>query len=224
MKLMRATVAIAFAFLIIPSQGTTAFGQRKLIGYKEYYDAIARSPEVGWSERTHRVETLEEELSNGAVIRSDLEVSEVVLPDRQRYYKKTVSGGKVKEFEQITIEYFQYTRVDGGEWSKVDLRQQKPGVGYGSSTGSGSSRIACTQYSVEPVVIGGLPVKLYEMIDIESAGNELKLEEKRSWKSDEGLPYRTEHVKGFAFPRAETWREVVTYDYSTDLKINAPID
>lgn len=224
MKLMRATLAIAFAFLLISSQGITAFGQRKLIGYKEYYDGIARRPEVGWFDRTHRVETLEEELSNGAVVKSDLEVSEVVLPDRQRYYRKTVVSGKVKEFEQITIEYFQYTRVDGGEWSKVDLRQQKPGVGYGSSAGSGSSRVACTQYSVEPVVIGGLPVKLYEMIDIETFGNELKFEEKRSWKSDEGLPYRTEHVKGFAFPRIETWREVVTYDYSNDLKLDAPID
>jgi hypothetical protein len=223
MKLTRSVVAIVLALLMISSQGITALGQRKAIGSKEYYDAIFRNPEVSVSERTHRVETLEEVLSNGVVTKSELEISEVVLPNRERYYKKTVEGGKVKELEVITVEYFRYTRIDSGEWSKVDLRQAKSGSGYGSGSGSGSSRVACTQYSVEPVVIGGLPVKLYEMVDIESAGNELKLEENRSWKSEEGLPYRTERVKGFAFPRVETWREVVTYDYSPDLKIEAPI-
>lgn len=224
MKLMRATFVIAFALLVISSQGLTALGQRKLISSKEYYDAIFRRPEVGWSDRTRRVDTLEEQLSNGAVTRSELEVSEVVLPDRDRYYNKTVEGGKVKELEVITIAYFRYTRVDSGEWSKVDLRQAKLGSGYGSGGGTGSARVACTQYSVEPVVISGLPVKLYEMIDLVNTGNELTLEENRSWRTDDGLPYRTERVKGFAFPRVETWREVVTYDYSTDLKINAPID
>ncbi|HVF30527.1 MAG TPA: hypothetical protein VNA22_06130, partial [Pyrinomonadaceae bacterium] len=202
---------------------TTAGAQSKLVSSKEYYEAVDKRPEVDWDERVRRVETTRDEMRDGVVVKSLISVSEVLLPDRQRHYSKLVESGKTTETEEIRITHFLYTRTNGGAWTKFDLRKPGSGSGYGSGGGSGSGRMTCTQYSIEPTVINGTPVNLYQKIVLYTQRNEIVFEEHRKWLTAEGLIYREEQIEGAAYPRMETLRNIVTYDYPTDLKIEAPI-
>ena len=114
----------------------------------------------------------------------------------------------------------QYTRKDGGIWTKVDLGQSR--YGSGNASGSASSR-QCDQYSVDTTSINGRPMQLFEWLSIDAFTNELLFHEMRKWIGDDGLPYREEDVKGKLSPREETKRIVTTYDYDPSIKIEAPI-
>ena len=204
-------------FVILDEQ---VLAQRKLISSREYFDGVTNRG-VQWYEESRRVETLEEAVENGTVKKSLTTVSEVLLPDRSRYYLRTAETVKVSEFDQITIDHMRYTRNDGGAWDKIDLRGQS-GSGSGTGSGSGSS-MACTQFSVEAVFLNGMPLHLYESLLIDGSGSQMKFTETRKWVSDEGLPHRTEVIKAGVLPRAERWREVRTYEYDPSIKIEAPI-
>jgi hypothetical protein len=219
---MKAKLWTIIAFILVSLISTLSVcAQKKAISRSEHYSAVYTTSRWDLSKRVHRVETLEETLENGAVIRSQTTVTEGLPPDRGRYYTKTIANGKTTEFEQITIDYMQYTRTDGGAWTKKDMRQQS-GTGYGS--GSGSSAIACTQYTVENAFLEGIVTKLFESVEVVSGGSELKFEEERNWIDDEGLTRRVEVIKGKLYPRTETDRRVTTYDYNPTLKIEAPIN
>jgi hypothetical protein len=177
---------------------------------------------VAWRERSRRVEYIAETITDGVVTTSNTYVSEYLLPDRKRYYSQKVEDGKVTEFEQITIDHWEYTRTDGGAWKKVDLRGQAGGTGYGS--GSGSAGMSCRQFSVENVIISGVSAKLFESLDVTSLGQELSFHESKHWIGEDGTPHRTEQFKGRLHPRVETFREITTYDYNPNIKIEAPIN
>jgi len=214
-----------FGFFVLSSIFLAAHdvdAQRKAISSSEYYSGIYPKPAVPWSERSRRVEDIEETINDGVVTKSNTTVSEFLLPDRRRYYTKKVEDGKVTEFERITIEHWEYTRENGGAWTKVDLRGRAGGTGYGSGSGSGGT--ACTQFSVESVIINGISAKLFEALWVTSIGQELSFHESRRWIGDDGLPYREEEVKGMVHPRIETFRDSTTYDYNPNIKIEAPIN
>lgn len=196
------------------------YAQRKIITSKEYYEGISK-PGVKYYEKSRRVETTEETITDGVVTKSALRINEALLPNRDRKYAKITEGGKVSEFEQITIDYMQYTRKDGAAWTKVDLRQS--GYGSGSGTGVGGSSRQCDQYSVDSTSINGRSMQLFEWLLIDSNGNELLFHEMRKWIGDDGLPYRGEDVKGKLSPREEIKRTVTTYEYDPTIKIEAPI-
>lgn len=195
-------------------------GQKKLISHREYFEGVYPKQTLPWHERSRRVETVRETLNNGIVIETETTIDEVLKPNRSRYYIKTVENGKVREHEEITIEHMRYTRTDGGKWSKIDLRTQAGGTG----TGSGSSATSCTQYTVESVFVNGMAGKLFERTDIRSVEDELRFSESRDWIGEDGLPYREENVTGKLFPRVEAVRETTTYEYTLNLRIEAPIN
>lgn len=194
--------------------------QRQIITSKEYYDAAYNS-ESKWYEMSRRVVSTDETFSNGAVIKSIMTVSEVLLPNRERFYRKSVEGNKIAEYEQVKIDYMEYTRIDGGTWTKVDLRQSGRGSGIGSGLGTG--HISCSQYSVEPTSLNGLSMRLFEFLIIENKDHELWFRESRHWIGENKLPYQTETVKGKFSPRDVTSRLVTTYEYDPNIKIEAPI-
>ena len=213
---------IVFGLLVMGIALAAAFpvsAQKKAMSFREYYEGVYPKPAIPWHERSRRVENVRETLENGNVIRSETRLSEVLEPDRSRVYTKTVQAGKVTELEVITIEHMQFTRKDGGQWSKLDLRTQ--GTGIGSGTGSGSS--SCSQYTVEPVFVNGMTAKLFEELNITSDKNELTFTESRHWVGEDGLPYRQEYLSGKVSPRIETSRNVTTFDYTANFKIEAPI-
>ena len=191
--------------------------QSKIIKSQEYYEGIGK-PGVKWYEKSRRVETSDETFANGATTRSVINISEVLLPDHRRQYTKTTEPGKVSEFEQITIDYMQYTRKDGGDWTKTDLRQ----LGQGTGTGVGISR-RCDQYSVEMSSLNGRSMQLFNWLSIDGNGDELMFRDVRKWIGEEGLPYREEELTGKLSPRDETGRRITTYEYDPNIKIEAPI-
>src|SRR5688572_9525272 len=171
MKASLRTVIVMVSLLLV--SGVSVSAQRNTITRGEYYNAVATKLRWDLSKRIHRVETLQEYLENGAVVQSHTVVSEGLPPDRSRHYSKTVGNGKTTESEEITIEYMRYTRRDRGPWTKIDLRQQG-GTGYGTGTGSGRG-MSCTQYTVESTFLEGLVTRLFESVEVETEGAELKL-------------------------------------------------
>jgi hypothetical protein len=114
----------------------------------------------------------------------------------------------------------QYTRENGGAWTKVDLRSG--GFGSGSASGTGTSR-ECNQYSVETTFITGKPVRLFEWLSVNGNTDELDFREDRDWVDEEGLPYREEMVSGKLYPREEKRRRTIIYEYDPKITIEAPI-
>jgi hypothetical protein len=213
-KLWLLTLLLVFAL----ASFSELIAQRQIISSREYSEA-AYNRENKWYEKSRRVVSIDETFSNGAVTKSIMIVSEVLLPDKERFYSKSTSGNKVAEYERIKIDYMEYTRIDGGAWTKVDLRQTG-GTG-GLSTGSGST--SCDQYSVEATWLNSMSVQLFEALTIENKGNELWFRESRHWIGENKLPYQTEMVKGKFSPRDVTSRLVTTYEYDPAIKIEAPI-
>jgi hypothetical protein len=195
--------------------------QRKIISSKEYIDAVMKPLGPKYYEKSRRVETMDEILADGVVTKSVFRIYEVLLPNRAREYSKTIEGDKATEFEQITIDYMQYTRKDGGAWIKVDLRQSGS-LGYGSGSASGSTR-QLDQYSVETTSINGQSTQLYDWLSIDTSSNELMFHEMRKWIGIDGLPYREEDLRGKLSPREDTKRIITTYDYDPKITIEAPV-
>lgn len=213
---------LVFAFAVVVS--TFVFcshveAQRKVITSKEYFEGVSRTG-VKYYDKSRRVETTDETIANGVVTRSVLQVHEVLLPNLSRNYTKTKEGDKVTEWEQITIDHMQYTRKDGGNWTKVDLRQA--GYGSGSGSGSGSSQ-QCSQFSVESAFLDGRAVEMFEWLLVDGSSKELSFRELRKWIGPDGLPYREENILGKLVPREEKEKRVTTYEYEPNIKIEAPI-
>ena len=204
---------------VVLSVSVEANAQRRLISAREFMLPLS-NPAVKIYDKSRRVESTDETFANGAVVKLIMIVEEVQLPDNSRYYRKTTAGGLVSEIEVINVDYMSYTRKDNGPWTKVDTR----GAGSGSGNGSGfdTSR-ECDQYSVEEVILNGRQVHLYEWILINRDTNELKFSESRRWLGEGSLPYREESVSGKLYPREETNRRIVTYEYDPAIKIEAPI-
>ncbi len=158
---------------------TEVAAQRKIITSKEYYEGISM-PSVKYYDKSRHVETTDETIANGVATESVFTISEVLLPGHTRVYVKTTNGDKINEFEQITIDFMQYTRKDNGAWTKVDLRQSGFGSGSGNGYGYGSSQ-QCTQYSVESTSINGRPLQLFEWLFIDNFRDELLFHERRTW-------------------------------------------
>ena len=211
-------VQVAFYLFIVTTISISA--QPKVITSSEYFSGLYPRSGVRITDRSRRVELIDETMTNGAVTKSVQSVSEFLLPDHNRYYKKTTQVGKVDEYEAITIDYMFYSRKDSGAWTKVDLRQAGNGGGMNSS---GAGYNSCSQHTVDSVFLNGVAVKLFESLDITSPGGELKYHERKDWIGEEGLVYRREQSKGTLYPRTETYKELVTYDYNASIKIEAPI-
>ena len=212
-------IALAACFVVL---GVSAFAQRKTIDQREWSNAIYGKPINPWYQRNHRVETLRENFTDGVVTRSSTTVSESVQPDRHRYYSKNVENGTTFERDSITIGDFNYSRENGGAWKKIDLR--KSGLDAVSTGGTGSDSMACSQFSVEPAVINGIAVKLYERVDVTTFEGLLTVRESRRWISEDGTPYREEEVYGTVSPRTERTRTTTTYEYDPRIKIEAPMN
>ena len=195
-----------------------AFSQRQLISSKDYLSAVYARPDgVPANERMRRIETIQETMDSGTVIKTSTIVEEFAPPGRTRRFEKALENGKTSETESILVDRILYTRKDDGAWWKDDLRNDSQTYGVGSDAGG-----ACAQYAVENVVVDGTPVKLFTEL-IVTGGKELKFFESRTWIASDGLRYRFESSKGQLSPRVETWRSVSIYDYEAKVKIDAPV-
>ncbi len=215
-----------FVLGVVLSLSVDANAQRRIISEREYMLPFSHPMARVW-EMSRRVETTDETFVGGSVVKSAVTITEILLPDREHLYTKKTEGGVVSEFELITIQFMQYTRKDGGPWSKVDLRVSGGTGGFGGGMGIGKgtgldASAQNVQYSVEDVVLNGKRVRLYEAISTSSDTNEPKFNEVRRWLHGSGLPNREETVSGKLSPREETAKRVTTFEYDPAIKIEAP--
>ena len=210
---------IAIATIVLTT-GNSVIAQRKFIGSREFSAGLyGKSEGVPWNERVRRVETVRETLDNGTVVKTVTTISEIVPKEGSRQYEKTVENGKTTENESILIDYMLYTRKDRGIWTKVDLRNSSVGATGADAAGN----YACAQHSVESAFLNGMTVSLFEKFMVVTGDKGLDFFESRHWVGPDGVFYRGEEVQGKLNPRVETSRTVSVYDYTPNIKIEAPI-
>lgn len=220
MKLSSFTLGM-IAICAISAFNCEALAQSRLISSNEFLEGTTKKNSDIFM-RSRRVVSTNETISDGIIQKTVLTISEYLLPGRKRFYIKTTEGDKVTETEQINIDHMQYDRKDGGAWTKFDTRQSGYGTGVGTGMGAGIPQ-SCDQFSVEPAVLNGRSMQLFEMIAVEGSGKELLLITLRRWIGDDGFPYRSESTKGKLYPRDERQRFVTTYEYDPIMGIEAPI-
>lgn len=196
-----------------------ALAQSKLISSQEFIAGTTKKFSNVF-ERSRRVESITETISDGVVQKTVLNIYDYLHPARTRIYIKTTAGEKVSETEQIFIDHMRYDRKDGGAWMQVDMRQLGAGVSTGMGAGTPQS---CDEYSVEPVILNGMSMQLFERLSVDGNGKELLFTALKKWIGEDGFPYRTESTKGKLFPRDERQRLVMSYEYDPSIKIEAPI-
>ncbi len=192
--------------------------QKKVLDRKTYMDAT-HGPKNSMYEAKRTVNTVIEEYKDGAAVLTATRVYQFLAEDNYRFFDNTVSyTGSSRKVERIRVGHYLYSREDDGPWKKEDLRL----VG-GMGSGTGSSTISSSQYTVESVFLGGVIVDLYEQFIVRSEENGLVFTEDRLWIGHDGALLQDETVEGTLSPRVETRRTIRKYDYNPNFKIEAPI-
>lgn len=165
--------------------------------------------------KTRRLESEWRTFKNGSVVKSGTSIGEYVPPGRQRQYHRVVEGSSVKETETILIGSVEYSRENGGAWTKTKIG----GMGMGS--GAGGKSVA--QATKELTTLNGNEVELFEEFKIEGNGYTLRFYRNRIWIGRDGLLLKQELSSGTVEPRMNEDIEVITYRYDSTIKIEPPI-
>lgn len=205
------------AFLL--TFATDTFGQKKPISANEFYSLSSKARQKQY-EFSRRVETVSEKYSDGNLTESVTAIQESILPDRFRYVIREKIGDKINEAEIITIGDFQYSRQNGGNWTKIDL--SKTG-GTGTGTGVSGRPVSCRQTTTESVFLNGYMAQLIEELVVNSSDKGLTYNEEKHWISDDGLLLKSEESNGLLSPKIEKSKTVRNYEYNPNIKIEAPI-
>ena len=148
---------------------------------------------------------------------------ENVVPDRIRYVHVETSGGKTRRTEEIDIAQSKYCKRDDNAWEQV----KSPCIGGGAG---GVPNTLSATYSVENIKLDNQDRKLYRQYitykntfskNKENEG--LSYYETKYWLNKEGLIVREEYEYGMVDTKKLDRATIDTYEYESNIKIEAPI-
>lgn len=206
--------------------GLNVFGQENDITEVEFTEAKSQALKKadGYNRRvTYKREYLKS--ADGSFRNSVSKISEIILPDKTRNLLIQTSDGVIEKSEDIKIGFFLYERIDGGKWTKTDLRK----VVYDQSACrmsiiEGDEKIT-NKYKIAEEVLNGQQTMVYEWLKIvEYANSNGTFSQNRFWINKDGLIVRNETTYGKLNPERIEEQTFTEYEYNPkDLKITAPI-
>lgn len=202
--------------VFILAVASAAVAQVKQFTSNDFYKSESAAYDL-MSGVSKRVVTKTETFENGRIINVLETVAETLEPDRYRFVRTEKKGDVETHYEIIQIADMEYTRINKGAWTAKKIE----GSGMGSGTGAGYN--SCKQYTEEPDFVGGQTARKLRELRIMQSEKGLNFEDSINWYNQQGQFLRTETVKGLLEPRIENYREVVTYEYEPNIKIEAPI-
>ncbi len=209
------TVLIYIAICLVSAALVKA--QTKQISSRAFYEANAAAQKL-LSERSSRMITKTDNIENGTIVKSVTKIYERLLPDRERFLTTEKNGDRETRSEYIRIGYMEYRRENDEPWTVKDLRQSGGGSGFGNGSGN-----ACIQYTEENTVVDGAPARKLRQYTVLYTPDGLSFDDVASWYDQSGgLLLKSERTKGLLEPRVEKTQSVTTYEYDSNIKIEAP--
>ena len=203
-----------------PAKNKNAEVSRKSITEKDYNDRM-RQASITTSKKAVRSVSIQTIYKDGKVVKTIQAVNERDLYGHQRIHTIENGGEKERETDLIIAEGFQYSRVDGGGWKRVDLSAIVFDNLVKSSRPKKRESLVST-YFEKPGVLGGRPARI--LINQYVWKSRDKFMESRWWISDDGLFLRQETTEGTVSTHVVTTQWVNVYHYDSHIKIEAPIE
>ena len=218
---MRTSVRLILTVFIF-SLSSSAFGQIKEIERDEYWKAF-RDAHARSRSDSRRVTQLINGTRNDKPY-SEIWIYEYQLPDRIRYVHIRTYSGTERRSEQIDIGNTKYCRNDNGTWEQV----KSPCIG-GSASG-GPSGIMSERFERERIKSDGRDqVRFEQHITYKNSYSKTTDSDGPSfirstfWVDSSGRLVRYESSRGLVKGPTVTYRNIETYEYDPNIKIEAPI-
>lgn len=204
--------------LICLSFSQSAYTQKILILDDEFYSVVRRA-EAKVSNTFPQKHFIKETFyENGRIIKTVDILWEAVSSDDSRIVTTETSEGNVKKYEEITIDLKVYKRENNGEWKKEESRFRHGLVDRYEQF------LYCAELSKE---LSGENQNIvnYRYFQIGKDRGGLNYEENSYLidQSKNGLLLKKEVFRGQLNPRNVKWHQIFTYDYDSNIKIEAPI-